>query len=107
MTKPNAATMIAQAALRGLLTLADRAAPTCRFQQSRVRLGQRFDEVAIEAIRRNTAKTLADDFCIDAVLHAPKGLPVAEMVMAQIIADATKDIIAAAQADDGSTTNER
>ncbi len=60
---------------------------------------------AIEAVRTNTARALADDFNRDAILHALPGLPVAHMVMADIMAGALKDIVAAAKQDGGSSTN--
>jgi hypothetical protein len=103
MTTPE--TKLAQEALRGLLTLAADLPNDSPFQQTRIKLGDRFNETAIDAIRQNTARALADDFNRDAIEHALPGLPVGQMVMADIIAGALKDIVAAAKSDDGSSPN--
>ena len=98
-------TKLAREALRGLLTLAADLPNDNPFQQARIKLGDRFNESAIEAIRSNTARALTDEFNRDAILHAPPGLPVGQMVLADIIAGALKDILAAANNDGGFSPN--
>jgi len=101
MTTTNPETRIAEEALRGLLILAADLSNDSPFQQARIKLGDRFNEIAIVAVRTNTARALADDFNRDAILHALPGLPVGQMVMADIMAGALKDIVDAAKSDDG------
>lgn len=109
MTTPNPETRIAEEALRGLLTLIGRITGIHKSESpvglAVKKLGDRFNETAIEAVRTNTARALADDFNRDAILHALPGLPVGQMVMADIMAGALKDIVAAAKQDGGSSPN--
>ena len=106
MTTTTPETKLAREALRGLLTLAADLPNDNPFQQARIKLGDRFGEVAAETIRSNTARALADEFNRDAILHALPGLPVGQMVLADIIAGALKDILAAAKVDGGSSHNQ-
>jgi len=101
MTTATPETKLAREALRGLLTLTADLPNDNPFQQARIKLGDRFNEVAAEAIRSHTARALADEFNRDAILHAPPGLPVGQMVMADIIAGTLKDILAAAKNNGG------
>ena len=105
MTTTNPETRIAEEALRGLLTLVRRYPVEGPVGLAIEKLGDRFDETAVEAVRTNTARALADDFNRDAILHALPGLPVGQMVMADILAGAIKDIVAAANMDGGSSPN--
>ena len=109
MTTTNPETRIAEEALRGLLTLIGRITEIHKSESpvslAVEKLGDRFDETAIEAVRTNTARALADEFNRDAILHALPGLPVGQMVMADILAGAIKDIVAAASVDGGSSPN--
>ena len=105
MTTTNPETRIAEEAMRGLLRLAADIPNDSPFQQARIELGERFNDTAVDAIRTNTARALADEFNRDAILHALPGLPVAQMVMADIMAGALKDIVAAAKSDDGFSPN--
>jgi len=109
MTTTNPETRIAEEALRGLLTLISRISDIHKSESpvglAVEKLGDRFNQTAIEAVRTNTARALADDFNRDAILHALPGLPVGQMVMADIMAGALKDIVAAANQGDGSSTN--
>ena len=105
MTTTTPETRIAREALRGPLRLAADVPNDSPFQHARIKLGDRFNEVAAEAIRSHTARALADDFNRDAILHALPGLPVGQMVLADIIAGALKDILAAAKEDGGLSPN--
>jgi len=109
MTTTNPETRIAEEALRGLLTLIGRITDIHKSESpvglAVEKLGDRFNETAVEAVRTNTARALADDFNRDAILHALPGLPVGQMVMADILAGAIKDIVAAANMDGGSSPN--
>jgi len=109
MTTTNPETRIAEEALRGLLTLIGRITDIHKSESpvglAVEKLGDRFNETAIEAVRTNTARALADDFNRDAILHALPGLPVCQMVMADIVAGAIQDIVTAAKQDGGSSTN--
>jgi len=105
MTTTNPETRIAEEAMRGLLRLAADIPNDSPFQRARIKLGERFNETAVDAIRTNTARALADDFNRDSILHALPGLPVVHMVMADIMAGAIKDIVAAAKSDDGFSHN--
>ena len=111
MTTPNPETHIAEEALRGLLTLIGRITDIHKSESpvglAVKKLGDRFNQTAIDVIRTNTARALADDFNRDAILHALPGLPVAHMVMADILAGALKDIVAAANQGDGFSHNPR
>ena len=111
MTTPNPETRIAEEALRVLLTLISRITDIHKSESSVglavEKLGDRFNDTAIEAVRTNTARALADDFNRDAILHALPGLPVGQMVMADIVAGAIKDIVAAANQGDGFSHNPR
>lgn len=101
----NPETRIAEEALRGLLTLVGRITDIHKSESpvglAVEKLGERFNETAIEAVRTNTARALADDFNRDAIQNALPGLPVVQMVMADIMAGALKDIVAAANSSDG------
>ena len=109
MTTTNPETRIAEEALRGLLTLVSRISDIHKSESpvglAVEKLGDRFNETAIEAVRTNTARALADDFNRDSILHALPGLPVTHMVMTDIIAGALQDIVAAAKSDGGSSPN--
>ena len=107
MTTTTPETRVAREALRGLLRLAADVPNDSPFQQARIKLGDHFNDVAAEAIRTNTARALADDFNRDAILHVLPGLPVSQMVMADIIASALKDILAAAKNDGGFSPNHK
>ncbi len=105
MTTATPETKLARQALRGLLTLAADLPNDNPIQQARIKLGDHFNDVAAETIRNHTARALADEFNRDAILHAPPGLPVGQMVLADIIAGALKDILAAAKEDGGLSPN--
>ncbi len=109
MTTPNPETCIAEEALRGLLTLIGRITDIHKSKSpvglAVEKLGNRFNQIAIEAVRTNTARALADNFNRDAILHALPGLPVTQMVMADILAGAIQDLVAASKTDDDSSPN--
>ena len=98
-------TLIAEVALEGILILAQRSSNDNPFGQARLLLGDSFPEALTDAVRRNTARALADEFNRDAILHALPGLPVGQMVMADIIAGTLNDIVAAAKEDDSISPN--
>jgi hypothetical protein len=109
MTTPNPETRIAEEALRGLLTLIGRITDVHKSESpvglAVEKLGDRFNQTAIDVIRTNTARALADDFNRDAILHALPGLPVTQMVMADIMAGALKDLVSAANQSGESSPN--
>jgi hypothetical protein len=64
--------------------------------QARTKLGDRFCQVACDALKTTVLRVLTDPEIKELVTQASPGLPVGEMWMATIIADTSAAIIAVA-----------
>ena len=89
-------TRLADAAMLVFHRLTADAPNGCPFQKARLALGERFYEVATEALKNSLRAALTSDENKRLVLEAPRGLPVGEAIMATIVSDAIKEVIAVA-----------
>jgi hypothetical protein len=92
----NPITRLADAVMRAFGRLTADAPNDCPFQRARLALGERFADVACAALRQSTLAALTDEENKRLVIEAPRGLPVGEAIMATILADAIKEVIAEA-----------
>jgi len=92
----NAISQICHIALEGFTRAAAVARPGSPMDQARTKLGDRFCEVACDALKATLLRVLIDPEMKELVTRASPGLPVGEMLMATIIADTSTAIITVA-----------
>jgi hypothetical protein len=92
----SAITRICHIALEGFTRAAAVARQGSPMDQARTKLGDRFCQVACDALKATVLRVLTDPEMKELVTQASPGLPVGEMWMATIIADASAAIIAVA-----------
>ncbi|MBM4354100.1 MAG: hypothetical protein FJ109_09955 [Deltaproteobacteria bacterium] len=94
--KHDAISQICHIALDGFARAAAAARPGSPMDQARTKLGDRFCQVACDALKATVLRVLTDPEMKELVTQASPGLPVGEMWMATIIADTSAAIIAVA-----------
>jgi len=94
--KTDAISQICHIALEGFAKAAMAARPGSSMDQARTKLGDRFCQVACDALKDTVLRVLTDPEMKELVTQASPGLPVGEMWMATIVADTSAAIIAVA-----------
>ena len=92
----NAISQICHIALEGFARAAAAARPGSPMDRARTKLGDRFCQVACDALKATVLRVLTDPEMKELVPQASPGLPVGELWIATIIADTTSAIIAIA-----------
>jgi len=94
--KTDAISQICHIALDAFARAAAAARPGSPMDRARTKLGDRFCQVACDALKDTVLRVLTDPEMKELVTQASPGLPVGEMWMATIIADTSAAIIAVA-----------
>lgn len=89
----SAISQICHIALEGFTRAAAAARPDSPMDQARTKLGDRFCEVACDALKATVLRVLTDPEMKELVTQATPGMPVGQMWMATIIADTSTAII--------------
>ena len=87
---------IAEIAMRRFAVAVNRASEDSPIAHAKKRLGENYYAIACDALRRNLIAAAESEENERMVLEAPKGAPVGETIMAEIISNTLKDVIAAA-----------
>lgn len=90
-------TALAEAAMQAFARATNCAGEGSPLARARAKLGDGYFDAACRALRKHVLAALTCEENKDLLAHAPAGLPVGEMILATIVADALNDVINAAE----------
>jgi len=92
----HAISRLCRIAMEGVARAVTAARPGSPMERARTKLGDRFSDVACDALRATLRRVLTDPELRELIAQASPGMPVGELWMATVIADTSTAILAIA-----------